>query len=277
MSTSRRVVSKLGPARIALLVVAALVVLAIAFPGLFAPNDPNEINADGVLAGPSWSHPLGTDEQGADVLSRIIFGLRLDVAVAAGSVALALLVGIPAGLLAGYFGRWWDATTRSLATAILSFPLILFAVLIVASFGASLRTLVGVLAFLFVPQVFMLVRAQSRALAARQFVIAAEAMGVSSASILLRHILPNALGPLLVLVPQLMAIAILSEAGLSYLGLGVQPPAITWGTLLMTAQNYYADAPIYAIATGLVVTGSAALLVWAGDLAGKAVSPLRSA
>jgi peptide/nickel transport system permease protein len=161
------------------------------------------------------------------------------------------------------------------ATAILSFPIVLLAVLVVAGYGASLKTLVLVLAFVFYPRVHMLVRAQAQSLKQRQFVLAARAVGAGELRIVARHILPNTIGPLSVLAPQLMAVAILTEAGLSYVGLGVQPPSVTWGTLLQTSKNYYVQSSSYAITIGVVVTVAAALLLIAGDLASQSANPLR--
>src|SRR5690606_38395574 len=154
-----------------------------------------------------------------DVLAKLLWALRLDAAIAVGSVGLATLVAVPCGIVAGYFGRAPDAVLTSASAAILAIPMIVFAVLIAASFGASLRTLVGVLAFVFVPQIYLVVRAQAKAIASRDFVVASVATGTRRRRILLHHILPHTLRPLSVIVPQLMAVAILTEAGLSYLGL----------------------------------------------------------
>ena len=264
-----------GPGRTALLVVAMIVAVVVVAPDLVARYSVSDIDPDAVLAGPSWSHWLGTDEAGADIFARIVNATRLEVVMVLGSVCLALVIGVPGGLLAGYRPGLLDELLTGLATAILSFPVVLFAVLIVASYGASLTTLILVLGLVFYPRVHMLVRAQTRTLKERQFVLAARALGVGDTRILARHILPNTIGPLSVLVPQLMATAILVEAGLSYIGLGVQPPSVTWGTLLQSSKNYYVQSPWYAIGIGAIITLAAALLLVAGDFASQSANPLR--
>lgn len=264
-----------GPARLAVLALALLVVFVALFPGALTPHAIGEIDPDAILKGPSASHWLGTDEAGADLFARVLDATRLEVLMAGGSVLLALLVGLPTGLLAGYRGGLADQLLTGLCSAVLSFPIVLLAVLVVASYGASLSALVLVLAFVFVPRVHMLARAQAQALRDRQFVVAARAVGVGDLRIVLRHVLPNTVGPFSVLVPQLMATAILVEAGLSYVGLGVQPPEVTWGTLLQTSKAYYTEAPWYAISAGVVVTAASTVLLLAGDLASQSANPLR--
>lgn len=275
MSRARLWLSNAGPARVTMLAVALAVALVALFPGLVARYDVSEIDPSAVLQGFSGAHWLGTDEAGADLLTRLVDALRLEIAIAGGSVALAAAVGLPTGLLAGYRGGALDEVLTSVATAILSFPIVLLAVLIVASYGASVSAILLVLAFVFFPRVHMLARAQAQSLKQRQFVLAARAVGVGERRILARHILPNTIGPLSVLVPQLMAVAILTEAGLSYVGLGVQPPQVTWGTLLQTSKGYYVEAPGYAITVGVVITLAATLLLIAGDLASQSSNPLR--
>ena len=266
-----------SPTVIFLLLLAVLVVVVAIFPQLFSPYDPNGIDAMALLKGPSWNHLLGTDELGSDVLTRIIYGTRLEVGITVGSVVLSILIAVPAGLIAGYRGGLIDWLFTLLADSILSFPIILFAVLIVASLGASVATLIGVLAFVFLPRIFRLVRGQTQVLHHMAFVHSARAMGVGTPAILFRHVLPNTLGPLMVIVPQLMAIAVLIEAGLSFVGLGVQPPAISWGTLLLVSKNYYIAAVWYPFSVGVVITLAAAALVLGGDIASAVVNPARRA
>ena len=254
-----------------------LLLFIAVFPSAFWGLDPNEIDATAILESPSGSHPLGTDEVGSDVLARLLHATRLNLAISIGSVALALLIAVPAGLLAGYVGKATDEVLSAFSNAILAFPVVLFAILLVASFGPSLPTLIGVLGFVFVPRFFQLVRGQTLSLREREFVTAAHVAGVNESRVLSRHILPNLLGPLAVMVPQLMAVALLAEAALSFLGLGVQPPGITWGTMLLNSKNYYAVAPWYAVTPGLVVTMVAATMMFAGDFVAAAVNPTRRA
>lgn len=265
----------IGASRI-LLVLVAVLLLAIAIaPQLFTPYSPSAIDAGQILRPPSFGHPLGTDEAGADVLARILYATRLELIIAVGSVLVALVLGIPTGLAAGYAGRVVDGLLSSVSAATLAFPLILFAILVVASFGTTPATLVGIVGFLFFPRVFQLVRAQTIALREREFVVAVLVTGVGPGRTLWRHILPNAASPLLTLAPQLAAEAILIEAGLSYLGLGVQLPAATWGTILEASKDYYVTAPAYAIVAGLTITLVAALFMAAGERAAEWSNPLR--
>jgi peptide/nickel transport system permease protein len=264
-----------GPARLVLVAAAVLGIIAAVRPEVLTSQDPNAINAHAILVGPNWAHWLGTNEEGSDVLARIIYGTRLDLLLAVGSAGIAGLVGFPLGALAGYRGGVTDYVLQSFAISTLAFPLILFAVLIVASFGASLVTLIGILSFLFTAQVFTVARAQAKALREREFITAATVSGIRTTHLLRRHLFPNTRGPVLVLLPQLMATAIIAEAGLSYLGLGVQPPSITWGTILEASENYYQQQPYYAVAAGLVVTVSAGLLMFAGDVISESLDPRR--
>ncbi|RIK07049.1 MAG: hypothetical protein DCC49_10745 [Acidobacteria bacterium] len=270
----RKVVGASSAARL-LILLSVLVLFLAAFPQAVATQDPYAFDYSAVLEPPSFQHVLGTDEAGADVFTRIVYGLRLEVAIAIGSVLFASLIAIPLGVLAGYGGGLFGSMLTAASTAILAFPLYLFAVLIVASFGSSLTSLLAVLTLLFIPQIFVVVRAQASALRVMPFVLAAQAVGVREPRVVWHHILPHTLRPLSVITPQLMASAILLEAGLSFLGLGMQPPAITWGTLLFAGKNYSAEAWWYAVSTGLVLTLTAATLIWAGDLIGKSLTNVR--
>ena len=270
-----RLLQRLGTARVLMLGVAAIALLMVAFPGLFTPYDPAAVDPRAILESPSWAHPLGTDEAGADIWARLVYATRLEALIAGGSVLIALVIGVPTGLIAGTSRRFVDWSLSSTASAPLAFPLILFAILMVASFGSSPWSLTLIIGFLFFPRVFLLLRAQTKALREREFITAARVVGVGSARMLGRHILPNAAGPLATLVPQLMAEAVLIEAGLSYLGLGVPLPEATWGTILENSKAYYVTAPYYAIAAGLTITLAAAALMFAGELVAESSNPMR--
>ncbi|MDX2376767.1 ABC transporter permease [Microbacterium sp. LRZ72] len=266
---------RLGTARVLMLGVATVALLMVAFPGLFTAYDPAAVDPSAILEPPSWAHPLGTDEAGADIWARLVYATQLEALIAGGSVLIALAIGIPTGLIAGTSRRFVDWALSSTAAATLAFPLILFAILMVASFGSSSWSLTLIIGFLFFPRVFLLLRAQTKALREREFITAARVVGAGGARMLGRHILPNAAGPLATLVPQLMAEAILIEAGLSYLGLGVPLPEATWGTILENSKAYYVTAPYYAIAAGLTITLAAAALMYAGELVAESSNPMR--
>jgi peptide/nickel transport system permease protein len=268
-------VRRLGPARLVLVGAALIVVLMSLWPGLFSPHSPSSIDSTAILSTPSLAHPLGTDAAGADVWARIVHATRLELLIAGGSVLIALVIGVPTGLIAGNGRRVLDWALSSTASATLAFPLVLFAILMVASLGTTPLTLTVIVGFLFFPRVFLLVRSQTKALREREFITAARVVGAGPIRILATHVLPNSAGPLATLVPQLMAEAILIEVGLSYLGLGVQLPDATWGTILEASKNYYVTAPFYAVVAGLTITVAAALLMLAGELISESMNPLR--
>lgn len=264
-----------SPGRCILIVIGLLAAVAAIYPHAFTSLNPNTIDPNAIMARPSLKHWLGTDEAGGDIYTRIIYGTRLDAEISVFSVALAYLIGVPFGVLAGRQKGAVSEVLTTLAGGILAFPIVLLALLIVGSFGASAKTLIAIFGLAFFPQVALLARAQTLAVFGRGYILSARAAGLSERKIVTAHVLHNIAGPLLVLVPQLMATAILAEAGLSYLGVGVQPPAITWGSLLLDSSSYYHSDPLYAISAGLVITIAAVLLLITGDLISESVDPLR--
>lgn len=246
-------------------IVVLLVLIAALAPSWLAPSDPSRLDADNLLSAPSWRHLLGTNELGQDLFSLVIYSVRLEVIVAAGSMVLATLFGIFTGVVAAVVRRPVDSLLSGAATGVLAFPLILLGVLVIASFGASATSLLIVLAVAFWPQVHLLVRDQIRRVTGSDFITAARLLQVSTPRIVLQHLIPNSLAPLLVLCPQLMSVGILTEAGLSFLGLGVQPPEVSWGTLLLSSKNYYQQSPWYPLAIGIVITATSFLLMLLGD------------
>lgn len=271
-----RNVRALGPARVLVLAVVTLLLAMSLWPGIFTSHSPTAIDSSNILNPPGNGHLLGTDEAGADVWARLVHATGLEITIAFGSVLVGGLIGVPLGLIAGMRGRALDWMLSSAASATLAFPLILFAILMVSSFGSTASTLTFIVGVLFIPRFFLLMRAQAKSLKEREFVTAAIVSGARPWRVILRHIVPNAAGPLATLVPQLMAEAILIEAGLSYLGLGVQLPDATWGTILEASKNYYVTAPFYAVAAGLTITVVAAVLMWAGELVAESANPLRN-
>lgn len=255
------------PGGIFVLAVLLLLLLAGTAPGLIAPHDPNEVQPDLALHPPAPGYWLGTDEFGRDILSRIIHATQLALLIAGASVALATLVGVPLGLVAGYYGGWADALIMRLADALLAFPAVLFAVLVVAIYGASALSIILTIAVIYLPRFARLVRGSVLVLRDLEFVTASRLCGASDARLLARTILPNCLPPILVQITVALGVAILVEAGLSYLGLGVQPPTATWGVMLRQAQSYLGRAPWYVLAPG----GSIVLAVLALNLLGDAL------
>jgi len=211
---------------------------------LLAPHDPAQLNLATRLTPPSAAHWFGTDELGRDVLSRTLFGARVSLTVAFAVVAISLAVGLVLGMLAGFYGGWLDTVINLyLTNAFLALPGILLAVAFVAFLGPSLINLICALAMAAWVNYARLVRAQVMAVKQREFVQAARSLGAGNLRLMLRHILPNILQPLLVQAAVGMAAAVLAEATLSFLGLGVQPPTATWGAMLNDARSHLFESP----------------------------------
>ena len=217
---------------------------------LVAPYDPLAIDPLHGLAAPSRAYLLGTDENGRDILSRLIFGARTSLGVAAGAVLIAVVVGVPLGLVAGYIGGWVDALLMRLLDAVLTIPLVLLALLVVAAVGPGPATLVPTIGLVYVPYFARLVRGSVLNLKGREFVEASMAAGAGAPYIALRVLLPNSLGPIVVQISLAMSVSVLLEAALSFLGVGVQQPTPAWGSMLQAAQVYLYTAPWYVIAPG---------------------------
>jgi peptide/nickel transport system permease protein len=221
--------------------------LALAGPWLGLP-DPTRSDLRARMLAPtlSWSglgtHPFGTDQLGRDILSRIVAGSRVTLTIAGSAVVLGGIIGVFLGLIAGYFGGWYDRLLMRLVDIQLAFPLMLLALLVVAALGPSLHNLIAVLALTSWVRYARIVRGQVLSVREREFVQAVRAMGAGHLRILGRHILPNVLTPALVVATLELARTIVLEAGLSFLGLGIQPPSPSWGRMLADGRTYIASA-----------------------------------
>jgi peptide/nickel transport system permease protein len=235
------------------MVVAGLFVLAALFAPLLAPYDPADTNFDAVLQGPSAAHLMGTDDLGRDVLSRIIYGARASLAAGVLATLLALVVAVPIGLVAGYYRGWWDPVISRMTDVVLAFPFLILAVGMAAIFGPSLRNVVIALGVTAIPWIVRVTRGEALALREQEFVRAAIANGAGDRTILARHLLPNMAGTLLVQATVWIPQAIIGEATLSFLGLGVQPPTPSWGSMLSAAQPFIALDAWLAIFPGLAI------------------------
>ncbi len=228
----------------------ALALLGAAFGRELAPHDPLKYNPRDVLARPSVEHWLGTDPLGRDVFSQIVGGARISMVVGLVSVAAGMAAGTAVGLVAGLApGRTAGVLMRAM-DALLVFPSLVLALTITAFLGASLWNVIGALAVTFIPTFAILVRGEALALGAREFVTAARALGAARARIMWRHVLPNLGDVLLVQASFGIGTAILTEASLSFLGLGVPPPALSWGRMLREGYSFLLDAPWLALAAG---------------------------
>ncbi len=230
-----------------------LFALAAAIAGA-SPYDPHRSSADEQLRPPTSRHWFGTDHQGRDVLTRIGYGARISLLIGTACVAFAMAVGIPLGAAAGYFGGWADLSVSRLVDVLLSFPSILLAIAIAAPMGASLWTVIVSVGVVGIPQFARQVRASVLALREQEFVMAARALGAGHGRILFRSILPNALGPLIVLATLGVGSSILMAAALSYLGLGVEVGTAEWGHMFKEGFNDYKHSPWPALFSGLAIS-----------------------
>ena len=217
-------------------IVLVLVALAV-FAPLLARNDPNRPDVKRILAEPTGAHPLGTDQLGRDVMSRMLYGARVSLAVGFVSVGIATAIGIALGSAAGYHGRLVDAFIMRLVDLMLVFPRFFLLLAVLAFLKPSIWTIMAVIGLTGWMGVARLVRAEFLALKEREFVIWSQAVGASGFRVIWRHILPNAMAPVLVAMTLGIPAAILTESGLSFLGLGVQPPYATWGNILNEGKD----------------------------------------
>jgi peptide/nickel transport system permease protein len=235
------------------LAITALLLLTAAVSLVYTPRDPLEMSMEARLKGPSESHPLGTDQFGRDLLSRIMVGSETSILVGVIAVGIGMGLGVFLGMLSGYFGGWLDETFMRLMDAVQGFPAILSALLITAVSKPSVVISMVAIGVAFLPVFARLTRASFLELRDREFVLAARALGTGDAALIGRHILPNTLAPLIVQATISFPVAILAEAALSYLGLGTQPPHPSWGLMLREAQAFLGLSPWFAIFPGTAI------------------------
>jgi peptide/nickel transport system permease protein len=217
-------------------IVATLFLTAILAP-LLAPYDPNAIDPLNILAAPTWQHWLGTDELGRDVLSRMIYGARISLQVGLVAVSIAVFIGTSFGSLAGYYGGWIDVLIMRFVDIMLSFPTIFLIIASIAFLEPNILTIMAVIGLTSWMGIARLVRAEFLSLREREYVLAAKVQGANDFRIIFRHILPNALVPVVVTATIGVAGAILTESALSFLGIGVQPPTPSWGNILTSGKD----------------------------------------
>ena len=252
------------------LAVTLLLLCTAALSLAWTPKDPLAMSISGRLALPSAEHPFGTDQFGRDLLSRVMAGAVTSIMVGVIAVGIGSAAGIALGMLSGYVGGWVDETLMRLVDAVQGFPAILSALLFTAVFGPGMVISMVAIGLAFVPAFARLTRGSFLELRGREFVIAAQALGARDRRLVLRHILPNMLAPLIVQATTSFPVAILAEAGLAYLGLGTQPPHPSWGLMLKDAQNFLSMSPGYALFPG----GAIALTVLGLNLLGDGLRDL---
>ena len=235
-----------------LIIIAVFVAMAVLAPVL-APYDPVQQSWTAIRKPPSLQHWFGTDESGRDLFSRVIFGARASLLAGLVSISIALGIGVPVGLLAGYGGKWTDALISRITDAMLACPFLILAIALAAFLGPSLQNAMIAIGVTATPIFVRLTRGQVLAVKVEDYVEAARAVGNPPTRIARKHILPNILPALIVQATISIATAIIAEASLSFLGLGQQPPAPSWGSMLNTAQRFLTNAPWMAIWPGLAI------------------------
>jgi peptide/nickel transport system permease protein len=245
-----------------------LFVLTALFAPVIAPHDPLSTNSRASLAPPGSSYWLGADFMGRDMFSRIVYGARISLAVAVGATLLGGILGVLIGLLSGFIGGWLDLATQRLMDIMQSLPLLVMALVMAASLGPSLENTIIAIAIPLVPSVARVVRSSTLSLREQPFVEAARAIGMGEIRIAVRHVLPNTLAPLIVLGTAQLGSAILTEASLSFLGLGIPEPYPSWGRMLSeSAAEYVRTAPWLVIFPGVAIS----LTVFGTNLLGDAL------
>ena len=249
-------------------VISLIVLIVIIFSSIFASNltpyDPLQRDTPARLTGPSIQHLMGTDTLGRDILSRVLHGGKISLQIGFFSIFASALVGIPLGLLAGYFGGIIDNIVMRVMDVILAFPGLVLIIWLVAVLGSSMSMLILAIAFFFVPTYARLTRSVALSLREIEYVLAAQSVGASTARILALHIFPNALAPLIVITTLSISGAIITGASLSFLGLGVAPPTPEWGSMLADGRGYLRNAWWMAFFPGITIT----LIVLAANIVG---------
>lgn len=259
----RRVFLGRGLVVFGMIVILALIAVAI-FAPLLAPYGPYELDLGHTLSQPNKAHLLGTDALGRDTLSRIIYGARTSLMVGLIVVASAAIIGMSLGLIAGYFGRWIHTTIMRFIDALMSFPMILLALVIAALLGGGIRNVIIALTVGLTPVYARLMCGQVLTTRENDYVMAARSMGASNPRIMVRHLVPNCFPPLIVLITMMLGTTILAEAGLSFLGVGIEPPTAAWGSMINDGREYLLTHPFLSFAPGLAIM----LVVFAFNMVG---------
>jgi peptide/nickel transport system permease protein len=264
---ARRFLARTGAA-LSVLFLGTVLALAL-FAGLL-PIDPLDQDLGSALEGPTAAHWFGADELGRDIMARVIYGARTSLLTAAGAVMIAASIGVPIGLASGFFGGWRDALLMRGVDVLMALPGILFAMALIAVLGRSQTAALVAVGITGIPSFARVTRAQVLSLRKRDFVTAVEAFGGSSSYNMFRTVLPNSWSPILVQIVVLSSVAILLEAALAFLGVGIPPPTPSWGEMLRTGKEFLHEAPYYAVLPGLVLT----LTILSFDTIGRTLTTL---
>lgn len=271
-SRSWRRFKRFRPGVVGGVVILLLVFIAI-FAPLLAPYSPTEVDTSRLGEAPSWEHPLGFDGIGRDILSRTIYGSRVALMVGIISTVIAIFIGVLVGATAGYFGGWVDSLLSRVTDTLMAFPLLVLLITLAAVFSPSLKTVIIVIGITVWASYARIVRADVLSLRERDFVMAARAAGSNDMRIITRHIIPNVLGPVIVIATLGIGGIIILEAALSFLGLGVQPPTPSWGGDLSSARQFIRIYPHMAIAPGIMIVITVLAFNMLGDGLRDALDP----
>lgn len=254
-------------------IIIGLMVFCALFAPIISPHDPYEQNLKNILAQPTLEHPLGTDLFGRDVLSRIIYGTQASLIVGIVSVGIAAGVGMTLGLISGYFGKVVDSVLMRFMDAIMGIPPIVLALAIGAALGGGLANVMIALSIGMIPGYARLMRGEVLSVRQKDYVIAGEISGASSFKNMISHVLPNCLSPLIVLITLNMGVAILAEAALSFLGLGIEAPGAAWGSMINDGYQYMQTNPVLSFAPGVAVVVAVLAFSIVGDGLRDALDP----
>lgn len=248
------------------LAIVCLVILIAILAPLLAPFDPVEdVDYGNRIANPSATHLFGTDEFGRDIFSRVLMGAQVSIAISVSAVTISAVIGIVIGLISGYYGRWVDNVLMRIVDGLMSFPPILFAIALMAALGNNMGNIIVALAVVYAPLFARLVRGTVLSVKNKEYVEAIQVMGGSHIRILFKHILPNCLSPLLIQMTTYFAYAILAEASLSFIGLGVPQPEPSWGNILYDGRQYMLEAPWITVFPGVAIAVTVLGLNLLGD------------
>jgi peptide/nickel transport system permease protein len=257
---------------VGLAILVLLAIIAIAAP-VIAPHDPEAVEVKRVLGGPTLQHPFGSDVLGRDVLSRVLFGLRVSLLVSVSAVLASTTLAVPLGLLAGYFGRWVDTTISRTLDMILVLPAMLLAITFIAILGPGSVVAAIAIAVIYLPILARVMRASTLVVTRNEYVAGARARGGSHLRVIITHVAPNALGPVIVQASVLSAFALQLEAGLSFLGLGTQPPTPSLGGMLADGRDVLIQAPWVEIYPGLAIVIAVLGFTFLGEGLRRAFDP----
>jgi len=255
------------------LIVLLMFILLAIFADIIAPYDPYEINLDESLVSPAGSHLLGTDINGRDILSRLIHAVRPTLQVGFATICFAITAGTILGLIAGYFGGWVHMVIMRIMDALMGFPMILLALVIAAVLGGGLNNVIIALSIAMIPGPARVMCAQTMSIKENDYVIAGRSLGFTNSRLMFSHIVPNAFPPMIILATMNIGMVILMEAGLSFLGIGIEAPKAAWGSMVSAGQNYLRTHPWMSLPPGLAIMLIVFSLNMVGDGLRDALDP----